>query len=255
MSTAENERESYSAIILVAVLIGVAVYILLYGLQTLIYFDAKHWGSQDTSLYITPHTITLAPSAPGPTTHLEFYNYQCEAPWKGPAKTTEEADYIEAKFPSGPIVRVELPEAQADALQSFKGESPAQQQHIATVFGDHPFDSNFDLFAAIYSASPDQVSAFMPRIAAERVNTLLNWKMSLDSELPGGISQFEHGTLRGLQFGDPDHSQTVVLRAFNEHDRQFKILLTHSAASTQKLTQANIDQIIATLIPVPLPGQ
>ena len=255
MSTAENERESYSAIILVIVLIGVAAYILLYGLQTLIYFDGKHWGAQDTSLYITPHPVTIAASAPGTTTHLEFYNYQCEAPWKGPAKTTEGSDYIEAKFPSGPILRVELPEAQADALQSFKGESPAQQQYIAAVFGDHPFDSNFDLFAAIYGASPAQVSAFMPRVEAERLNTLLTWKMSLDTELPGGISQFSFGTMRGLQFGDPDHSQAVVLRAFNEHDRQFKILVTRAIASGPKLTQADINQIIATLTPVPLPGQ
>jgi len=255
MSENTGEREGYSAIILVIVLIGVAVYILFYGLQTLIYLEARSWGARDASLYVTPKTLNVAATKPAATTHLEFYNYQCEAPWRGPAKTTEAPDYVEATFSSGPIVRVESPEEQADALQSFKGESPEQQQHIANVFGTHPFDSNFDLFRAVYSASPSQASAFMPRVDAERVSTLLNWKMSLDSALRGGTYVFDVGRIRGLQFGDPDRSEAVMLRAFNEHDRQFKILLTHPGASNFKITQADINQIILTLKPVPLPRE
>lgn len=255
MSKDAGEREGYSAIILVIVLIAVAAYILFYGLQTLIYVEVRSWGTRDASLYVTPSTLNVTATKPASTTHLEFYGFQCEAPWKGPAKTTETPDYVESKFPSGPIVRVESPEEQADALQSFKGESPEQQQHIANVFGAHPFDSNFDLFRAVYSASPSQVSAFLPRVDAERVSTLLDWKMSLDSQLPGGTFVFDLGRIRGLQFGDPDHSEAVILRAFTEHDRQFKILLTHLDASNFKVTQADINQIILTLKPVPLPGE
>jgi hypothetical protein len=257
MSPQAKSTSSYTALILVVVLIFVAVYILYYGLQTLIYCDVKHWGANDPSLYDTvkPMTIT-APTLPaGQTTHLEFFNYQCEAPWKGPAKTTQGADFVDDQFPSGQAIRVELPEAQADVLKSFKGESAEQQQRIATVFGDHPFDSNFDLFAAVYNASPAQVSPFMPRIAAERANTLLIWKLELDSELSGGTFQFESNGNRGLQFGDPDKSPAVAIRAFNAHDRQFKILFTRSLAASAKLTQSDIDQVIATLKPIPLPGQ
>jgi hypothetical protein len=257
MSSDANANEGYSAIILVIVLIGVAAYILFYGLQTLIYFDAKQWGSREASLFVTAQPLTIAapPAAPGQTTHLEFFNYQCEAPWKGPAKTTQDPDFIEDKFPSGQVIRIELPEDQADTLKSFKGDSPDQQQRIAAVFGDHPFDSNFDLFAAIYNASPAQASPFMPRFDSERLNTLLVWKLSLDTELPGGTYQFESDRIRGLQFGNPERSQNIAIRAFNEHDRQFKMLIMCTASSGAKLTQANINQIIATLKPIPLPGQ
>jgi hypothetical protein len=257
MSSESKPSEGYSAIILVIVLIGVAAYILFYGLQTLIYFDAKNWGAHEPALYVTaqPLPIAAASAAPGQTTHLEFFNYQCEAPWKGPAKITQDPDFIEDKFPSGQTIRIELPEDQADVLKSFKGESPEQQQRIATVFGDHPFDSNFDLFAAIYNASPAQASPFIPRFDAERLNTLLIWKLSLDTELPGGTFQFEFDRIRGLQFGNPERSQSIAIRAFNEHDRQFKMLIMCTAASAAKLTQDNINQIIATLKPIPLPGQ
>ncbi len=257
MSSDANANEGYSAIVLVIVLIGVAAYILFYGLQTLIYFDAKHWGAREASLYVTAQPLAIAAPAlpPNQSTHLEFFNYQCEAPWKGPAKTTEDNDYFEAKFPSGQSIRVESPEDQADVLKSFKGESPEQQQRIAAVFGEHPFDSNFDLFAAVYNASPAQASPFMPRGDAERLNTLLIWKLSLDTELPGGTFQFESDRNRGLQFGDPVRSAAVAIRAFNEHDRQFKMLIMRSAASGTKLAQMDINRIIATLKPIPLPGQ
>jgi len=257
MSSNASSRDSYTAFILVAVLIGVAVYILYYGLQTLIYFDVRHWGANESSLYVTVKPLAITPPSfpPGQSTHLEFFNYECEAPWKGPAKTTQGPGFVEDSFPSGQSIRIELPEVQADVLKSFKGESAEQQQRIATVFGDRPFDSNFDLFAAVYNATPATASPFMPRIAAERLNTLLVWKLSLDSELPGGTFQFESGRNRGLQFGDPDKSPAVAIRAFNEHDRQFKMLITRSLASGAKLTQSDINQIIATLKPIPLPGQ
>ena len=67
MSSDAKPNEAYSAIILVIVLIGVAAYILFYGLQTLIYFDAKNWGAREASLYVTAEPLTIAapPAAPG----------------------------------------------------------------------------------------------------------------------------------------------------------------------------------------------
>jgi len=250
-----NEREGFSAIVLVVVLIAVAAYLLFFGLQTLIYFEARYWGSREPELAVTPQPLNLATTPVAQSTHLEFFNYQCEAPWKGPAQTSQGPDFIENKFDSGAAIRVFLPEAQADALKSFKGETPEQQERMTNLFGPHPFDSNFDLYAAIYSAPPSQASPFMPRVDAERLNTLLLWKLAFDTQLPGGIFRFESGPNRGLQFGDPLRSPAVVLRAFNERDRQFKFLITMKESGSAKLTQNDINQIITTLKPVPLPGQ
>ncbi|MFZ0635945.1 MAG: hypothetical protein WA755_04380 [Candidatus Acidiferrales bacterium] len=255
MSADANEREGHSAIILVVLLIAVGVYGLLYGLQTLVDFEAHQWSGRDPGLSITPQTLAMNTAPATQTTHLEFFNYQCEAPWKGPAKSVSDADYTDSTFSSGATVRVYPPEAQADVLQTFKGEDLAQQQHIAAVFGPQPFVSNYDFYDAVYSASPAQASPFMPRVESERVDTLLLWKMAFDTELPGGVFRFESDRIRGLQFGDPARTQSVILRAFNERDRQFKIQVTMAANSAAKLTQNDINQIITTLKPVPLPGE
>jgi len=46
-----------------------------------------------------------------------------------------------------------------------------------------------------------------------------------------------------------------MLRAFNNRDRQFQILFVMPQSVTDKLTQGDINQVIATLKPIPLPGQ
>ena len=279
MAGTKWEDERYSAIILVAVLIGVAAYVLAYGLQTLLYFEARRWVSNEPELSITPKTLTIPAasavaaagtiagkpgakasaknSAAAKTAHLEFFNYECEAPWAGPVTPTNGSDFVDMKFPAGVTMRVYTPEAQVNDLQSLQGEDAVQQQRMAAVFGQHPFESNYDLYDAVYSAAPGQASAFMPRIEAEKLNSLLLWKLAFDTEMPGGTYRFESGRLRGLQFGDPEKTQSVLLRLFNERDRHFKVMITvaASAAASSRLTQADINQVIASFQPIPLPGE
>lgn len=251
----EKEPEGYSAIVLVILLIMVSLFMVLYGMQTSVAFNARRWQQQDPGLAAVPQTLNV-PAVDKPTgTPLEFYNYQCMAPWKGPAKLDDKGDYVEEAFPDGPKMRIYSPETQANSLEVFKGTDPAAQERITRLFGGHPFDSNYDLYAAVYNATPGQLSSFMSRQEAERVNTLLLWKANFDSQLPGGIFRFEANDLRGFQFGDPGASRAVMLRAFNNRDRQFQILFVMPQSATDKLTQGDINQVIATLKPIPLPGQ
>ncbi len=255
VAKAEREPEGYSAIVLVILLILVSLFMVLYGMQTSVAFNARRWQQQDPGLAAVPQTLNV-PAVDKPTgTPLEFYNYQCMAPWKGPAKLDDKGDYVEEAFPDGPKMRIYSPETQANSLEVFKGTDPAAQERITHLFGGHPFDSNYDLYAAVYNATPGQLSSFMSRQEAERVNTLLLWKANFDNQLSGGTFRFEANDLRGFQFGDPGASRAVMLRAFNNRDRQFQILFVMPQSVTDKLTQGDINQVIATLKPIPLPGQ
>jgi len=252
---AEKEPERYSAVILVVILILVSIFMTMYGLQSILAFNARRWQQRDPSLAVVPQTLSV-PALNNPTgTHLEFYNYECLAPWKGPAKMDAKDDYVDASFPDGAKMRIYSPETQANSLEVFKGIDPAQQERITRLFGKHPFDSNYDLYSTVYNTTPAQLSSFMARPESERVNTLLLWKANFDDQLPGGIFRFEANGLRGLQFGDPGASKAVVLRAFNNRDRQFEIMLVMPASASEKLSQGDINQVIATLKPIPLPGQ
>jgi hypothetical protein len=255
MKDPEKPAEAYSAYILLALLVLIGGYTILYGLQTMAMFNARHWGSFEPSLYITPQNLDQATTPPAPTTHLEFYEYQCDAPWKGPADTHTDADFTDFKFASGALLRAYFPESQVDALKTFKGDTPEEQRRIDAAFGPHPFDSNFDLYAAVYGASPSQISPFISRFDAEHISALLLWKLSYDTQLPGGIYRFEWGPLRGLQFGNPGQAHAILIRAFGVQDRQFEFLILMRAGASQKLTQNEVNVILSSLKPVPLPGQ
>jgi hypothetical protein len=255
MAYESKPAEGYSAFILLALLVIVAGYSVFYGLQTVTLMNARHWGTVEPSLYDTPHDLDLKSTPAAQTSHVEIYNYQCDLPWKGPAQTEASEDATDFKFPSGAFVRVYVPESQVDNLKTFKGETPEEQRRIDNMFGAHPFSSNFDLYSAVYEASPAQISPFMSRGDAQHVSALLIWKLNYDMVLPGGVLTFDAGPVRGLQFGNPEQAHAVVLRAFGVQDRQFEFLILMRANATAKLAQNDINLIIASLKPIPLPGQ
>jgi hypothetical protein len=255
MKDESKPAEGYSAFILLALLMIVAGYSVFYGLQTVTVINTRHWGTVEPSLYETPHDLDLKSTPAAQSTHLEFYNYQCDFPWKGPAQTEVGEDATDFKFSSGEFVRVYLPESQSDNLKTFKGDTPEEQRRIDNAFGEHPFDSNFDLYSAIYGASPAQVSPFLSRGETQHVSALLVWKLNYDMILPGGVFRFDSGPVRGLQFGSPNVAHAVVLRAFGVQDRQFEFLILMRAGASAKLQQNDINLIISSLKPIPLPGQ
>lgn len=255
VTTAEKEPEGYSAIALVILLILVSLFMVLYGLQNVLSFNAKRWQQNDPGLAVVPQTLNVPALDKPEGTNIELYNYQCVAPWKGPAKIDPKDDYIDVTFPAGAAMRIYSPESQANALEVFKGTDATQQERVTRLFGGHPFDSNYDLYSAVYASTPSQLTSLMSRPDAERINTLLTWKANFDTQLPGGVYRFELPGLRGLQFGDPETSKEIVVRAFNNRDRQFEIQMVMPAGVTEKLNQGEINQIIATLKPIPLPGQ
>lgn len=255
MKDESKPAEAYSAIILLVVLMAVAGYALFYGLQTVTMINVRRWGGIEPSLFETPKPLDLKSTPAAATTHLEFYNYQCDAPWKGPAETVVGADFTDFKFTSGALVRVYLPESQTDNLKTFKGETPEEQRRIDAAFGEHPFSSNFDLYSAVYGASPAQVTPFVARGDAQHVSALLLFKLNYDTALPGGVFSFDSGATRGLQFGDPEKAHGVWMRAFGVQDRQFLFLVVMRAGASVKLTQNDLSLIWESLKPVPLPGQ
>jgi len=58
-----------------------------------------------------------------------------------------------------------------------------------------------------------------------------------------------------LQFGSPDQAHVVMVRAFGVQDRQFELMILMRAGASERLTQNDINLILTSLKPIPLPGQ
>ncbi len=255
MSEEPEKDSSSSAIILAAVVVLVAAYAILFGLQTLVWAEAKHWVTNSPWLLDVPQplpTPSAPPAASPKAMYVRSYGFQFLAPWPGNVKPEPSVTNTAFRFDSGQVIVFFDPQTQADTLHQLQTANQGQYLTFSTLFGGKAFDSNFALYKAVYEASPAQTSPFADRADSLRINQLLIWKLSFGVDAPGGISSFSFGTNRGFQFGDPAKGLPVAARIFNERDEQFRIIFTAAAGSNARVTQDDVNVVLQSLQHIPI---
>jgi len=253
---APKAESARSAIILLVVVLVVAGYSVLHGLQTLAYIEAKSWSRTDPWLYDIP--VPLAAPAPIPDfskskqkpVMLKTNEWEFMVPWTEQPKQRQLASAVEFRFSSGLAVAFFDPNAQADTLADFKKSNPAAYDKFSAVYQGNPPKTNFELYRDVYSVSPDQMSPMMSVADAMRMNVLMLWKIGFGIDARPGVHSFDWPHVRGFEFGDPARGP-VALRIFDDRDHQFRMLLVRSPGASGIFTQDDINFIIQTLQPIP----
>ena len=254
MAKRKKARETDSArnaIILVFVVILVGAYMILFGLQTLVWGEAHHLTRYNPWVADVPDALDTSVTQGGSTLLREF-NYQFKVPWTGKYKTNKSLTYTEFRFDSGQVIVFFDPEAQLDTMRALKSTSPLAYQQFENVFGGQVFGTNYELYQAVYSASPAQTSPFMPSRDAIRTNLLLLWKISFGYDATPGLHAIQFGGNKGFEFGDPASGSGVALRIFDGKDNQFRFIFVTTAGSNAKISQADINLAVQSLEEVPI---
>jgi hypothetical protein len=263
----ESEKSSaQSAVLLAAAVLLVAVFSVLFGLQTLVWFNTKRWTSQNPWLADTPQPLAATSTTPpdvfappaaknGKTVkpaQLKAYDYEFTAPWPGNVKTVPGLNHVQFHFDSGQVIVFFDPESQLDTVRQMKSGETTQYQQFQNIFGDRAPNTNYELYKTVYSASPAQISPFMHSQDAFRINALLLWKLSFGFDAQPGIHSFELGKNRGFEFGDAANGAPVALRVFDEKDAQFRLIFTTAAGSSGAFTQDDINLAAGSLQSIPI---
>lgn len=256
-SETEKNDSARSAIILLAVVIVVAGFTVLYGLQTLTYAEAKSWARTNPWLNDVPQP--LAPPALLPDFSklkdkpelVKTSVWEFRVPWKGEPKQRTLPTAIEYRFDSGQVVDFFDPQAQSDALGEFKKLSPLAYQRFSNVFQGNEPQNNYELYRDVYSVAPSQLSPVMSQSDALRLNVLLLWKIGFGFDAQPGIHAFDWPNARGFEFGDPSKGGPVALRVFDAQDHQFRFLFVVAAGTHGSITQDDVDFVIQSLQPIP----
>jgi hypothetical protein len=248
----ETEKSSASSAIALAIaVIGVAIFCAAYGLQTLAWYEGHHWAKENAWLADVPKPLPAAPPAVAKGNLVKAFNYEFTAPWTGKTTQTPSLVGVVIRFDSGQAILFYDPETLLDSLRQMKSSSPLQYQKFVAVFADHPIESNYGLYEAIYGAAPSQLSPIMTSREAMRMNELLIWKLGFGIDLRGGLSSFTWGLNRGFQFGDPAKGP-VALRVFNDRDQQFRFIFAVAPNASGHVTQDDIAGIVASFKSVPI---
>jgi hypothetical protein len=269
----QEKSSARPAIILLILVFVVAGFGVKYGLQTMTWIEGKLWTSDNPWLANVPQVFAQsqapleplaplpAPAKPGkpgkpapPAPQLRAYNYEFKSPWPGNPAPKGSLTYTEFRYDSGQVIVFFDPDSQVDTMRTLKASNPAEYQRFATVFGDKPLNTNFEMYQAVYQTTPAQLSPLASPADAMRMNVLLLWKLSFGLDLPcdGDFYSFEWSNAKGFQFGNPDKKVPVAVRAFDDRDHQFRFIFTAANAAADRVTQNDINAVLQSLQTVPL---
>jgi hypothetical protein len=250
----DSEKDgARSAIILLVLVFVVAGCSVKFGLQTLTWIEAKLWTSENPWLATSPQPLPAPAGAPK-SPQVKAYDYQFNSPWAGNPKPVGSLIATQFRYDTGQVIVFFDPESQVDTMRTIKSSNPTEYQKFANVFADKPINTNYELYRAVYSAAPAQLSPLMDTRDALRLNALLLWKLSFGFDLPadGQFYSFDWGRIRGFQFGDPAKQRPIAVRVFDDRDRQFRFILTVAPGSSGAITQDDVDNVVQTVQPVPI---
>ncbi|MFZ0640068.1 MAG: hypothetical protein WAN33_11590 [Candidatus Acidiferrales bacterium] len=245
----EKKESARATVILALVALAIGVYALSYGLQTMFYFQARYWASQAPFLREVPQQLPSTAASPAQGKSFSFYEMSFAAPWKGTAVQTNGDAHSEVDFDAGPIIIFFNPQGEKDILSSVRDGDPDTYHGYQAVFGANLFPTNYDLYMAVYSASPASLSPFMSREEVVRVGTLLEWKLAFAASGASAVYTVQTPGLRGFQFGDASRDPMVVVRLFDTHNAQFRLLFT-SKSGPGTFPQSDINCVLDSLQPV-----
>ncbi|HEV2288380.1 MAG TPA: hypothetical protein VGR81_05440 [Candidatus Acidoferrales bacterium] len=243
---AEKSESARTTIILAVVCVAIGTVALSYGLQTLTSFEVRRWASANPYLNLTPQPMPSTAVSPAQEKNLSAYGVSFAAAWKGIATQRQNAGNTEFDFKQGPFLIFFDPDAQKNIIETIEDGDPQLLDRYKAVFGDPLFSSDYELYSAVYAASPAEVTPFMSRANVIRTSTLLQWKLGFGAYGASTIFTMQTQALRGLQFGDPSRDRVVVEQLFDNHKRQYKLLFT-SKAGPGTILQADINCVVNSL--------
>lgn len=244
-----EEKSAWRAIVLAVFAVLVGVYAVLYGLQTLTVLSARSWQSAYPELAQVPQPLPDTSVSSGQAGKVASYGYKFEAPWTDLDNVGGGPGYASFNFRSGQRIIFFDPSAQTDTVRTMNAADPERFRRSSIAFGGGTFDSNYGLYQSVFSASPGQLSAFMPLAESVRIRALLLWKESLATNVETGFYALEIRGLRGFQRGDVARARYVILRVFDAQDHQFEFIFAARPDATAKLMQADMNRVLATLKP------
>jgi hypothetical protein len=247
----EKQDSARTTVILAVSTVLLGFYVLTFGLQTLISFEAHRWALTSPFLQAVPRPLPTSVASAIQEKNLAFYGIEFAAPWKGVAKRTEGDAQSEVDFQPGAVIVFFNPASEPDIVGRIRGGDPQIYSHYEAIFGSGFFRDNYSLYSAVYGAAPGEIWPFTSRSEAIRINSLLMWKLRLGVNGANSIYSVETVQMHGFQLGDPSKDRSVVVHLFEENGGQVRILFTSKSGQPGTISQADINCVVDSLRPIP----
>jgi hypothetical protein len=230
---------------IVAALLAVSAYGYFFGMQT--GFAILVRQKRDPLMDIVPKPMTVG-SCAEPVTKLEAFDYSFFVPWTDcsqPAWMIKTSFVAWACSGSNTTVACLVPEHHSPVFDA-RGKNPEYKQLMIKGLGlENAASANFHIYEKMLKVTSGNFSPFDSKreIAVKYMLFLMKELYMPNSRV---IYSFEHGDIKGFQFGNPSVDRIIRLSIFDQMDRRVELDIGMRTNSPVRPTQADINTIITT---------
>lgn len=231
----------------------VATYAMLFGFQTGIVLEARHFARKSPAMWKVPVELVDASISKSPGEKLSYLGCEFEVPWNDldKQKTRFAGKWQFIYFQSGKriIFRTFPANARVDGITgSRQKRDPESIRKVRDIYGDETLRSDYAFTRAMLEMTPGNISIFGSRREAFRDSLLLLLKPMTALGSDSGIYNIQTKAFRGFQYGNPQNRPSeIVDELFSDHERiEFQFLDCNCKGCDAKISQAEINRVIQT---------
>jgi hypothetical protein len=207
------------------------------------WYHARKIGTHMLALHVQPSPLHDTNHSPLDPERLQAFEYSFQSPW---GKVTARKDLKHATvllWNDGPILAAFEPVSRPDSWVKPNTDSLLDS---GSIYGNH----GYSRLAAALNATPEQIH-WWDRSGSARLGYLLAMK-ELNLQRGPVAYKIENDELRGFQFSDHAIAPLrVTLELFDVNGRSYELTIMSSPDSPHKITQPEINALVASLRPVP----
>ncbi len=229
-----------------------APYVYFLGPQTLLYIRWTPSVEKSPKLYAVPQPMELGAECPKQSSRLAYFGWSFQAPWPDFQEGTLEPPVALVASRKG--VRITIT-GESEAERNARANPPVSEPSLSAklvkqIWGDPLIgldpDSR-DFRAAMYAASPEDISLWMPRTEALRLLILFPLKQLSLQGLPIPIRSHQGRRVQVFQFGEGGSVDPISVVAYGRKGQKLHLMFADTAATGGYFRQQDFECVVKTL--------
>ena len=195
-------------------------------------------------LSIVPRPLVTDALAAHTSAPLSYFSVEFRAPWTGDVQVKQYKSTVRIQFPEGQFIMFSDPSQGIDRIKSLRENRQGDPER---VFGSQAMRSNFAFVQTTLRLTPKDITLWRPRVQLVRNCVMFGLKLAEIGGTETGLFQFQFGSSKGFQKGDPEKAAAVTLQVFDPSDREFSIFIGRTKGTDGRVRQEDINSVLASI--------
>ena len=224
-------------------------YLWLFGVATVIAFEARYFGLKMPAVNQIPKELADRSICKSAVRKVNYLGYGFEVPWDVDDEKTRMVGRMQLiSLRSGNAILFSRM-APGEFVQTFSSTSKVSFNDLMKLYGPDALKSDYALHRRILDATPAKITPFSDRRDAVSTAMLVMVKgIMLPAAAESGVFHVTASGYEGFQYGDPQRRPKTISIEIYANDGGLSFMFTQrEQGSVRPISQAEINRVIGTI--------